>query len=118
MTNQEKMKLWYFPQLKEFEPKVGFEFIFEDSNDTFRKKWVVTKVDKPNIFAHNWSYKGYNGESKVTFELVPIDNGTKVRVTHTGIGSFPDNTHFKRERFEWGWNNLLGKKLKTIVEKK
>ena len=118
MTNPEKMRIWYFPQLEEFEPKVGYEFKFEDRNDEYRKKWVVTKIDKPDIFAHNWSYKGYPGESEVTFELFSTDNGTKIRVTHTGLQSFPDDPHFKRERFEWGWNNLLGKNLKNLLEKK
>ena len=118
LTETEKMKVWYFPQLKEFEPKIGFEFQFEDSGDQYRKKWVVTEIDKPKTFAHNWSYKGYKGESEVTFELFPIDNGTKIRVTHTGIKSFPDDPHFKKESFEWGWGNLLGKSLNTLLEKK
>lgn len=117
MTNPEKMKIWYFPQLKEFEPKVGYEFKFEDRNDEYRKKWVVTKIEKPNTFAHKWSYKGYHGESEVTFDLITTDNGTKIRVTHTKLDSFPNDPHFKRERFEWGWNNLLGKNLKTLLEK-
>ena len=117
LTETEKMKIWYFPQLKEFEPKIGFEIKFEDRGDQFQKKWIVTEIVKHKTFAHNWSYKGYKGESEVTFELFPIANGTKIRVTHNGIESFPDNPHFKRERFEWGWNNLLGKNLKTLLEK-
>ena len=116
LTETEKMKVWYFPQLKKFEPKIGFEFQFEDSGNQYRKKWVVMDIDKPKTFAHNWSYKGYKGESEVTFELFPVDKGTKIRVTHTGIESFPDDPHFKRERFEWGWNNLLGQNLKHLLE--
>ncbi|MAU71665.1 MAG: ATPase [Pseudozobellia sp.] len=118
MTNSEKMKIWYFPQLKEFIPKVGYEFKFEDSADTYRKKWVVTKINIPDTLAHSWAYKGYQGVSEVTFDLFSTDSGTKIRITHTGLESFPDDPHFKRERFEWGWNNLLGKNLKILLEKK
>lgn len=56
------------------------------------------------------------GESEVKFDLITKEKGTKIRVTHTGLHSFPNAPHFKRERFEWGWNNLLGKNLKTLLE--
>jgi len=32
------------------------------------------------------------------------------------LESFPNDPHFKRERFEWGWDNLLGQNLKYLLE--
>ena len=31
LTNVDKMRIWYFPQLLEFEPFVGYEFQFYDN---------------------------------------------------------------------------------------
>jgi uncharacterized protein YndB with AHSA1/START domain len=118
LTETEKMKVWYFPQLKKFEPKVGFKFKFEDDNAEYQKVWVVTKVTEDKTLAHTWAYKGYPGSSEVIFDLLPEGDKTKLRVTQTDLKSFPNHPHFKRERFEWGWNNLLGQNLKHLLENK
>lgn len=110
-----KMKEWYFPQLQKFEPVVGYKFDFDDSNDEYHKEWIVTRVEKDKTFAHSWSYKGYPGTSEVIFDLFANGKETILRVTHTGLESFPDHPHFKRERFESGWDNLLGQKLKHLL---
>jgi len=48
--------------------------------------------------------------------LFADENKTILRVTQTGLESFPNDPHFKRERFEWGWDNLLGQNLKYLLE--
>lgn len=116
LTETDKMKKWYFPQIQEFEPTVGYKFRFNDIGDNYQKQWEVTKVVEGKTLAHNWAYKGYPGNSEVIFDLFPEGNKTKLRVTQTDIESFPDHPHFKRERFEWGLNNLLGKNLKHLLE--
>ena len=117
LTEKDKMKIWYFPQLQEFEPKVGFEFQFNDDNSQYQKKWIVTKVVEGKTFAHNWSYKGFKGNSEVIFDLRPEGESTRLKVTQTNLDSFPSDSHFARERFEWGWNDLLGQNLKHLLEK-
>src|ERR1700753_3766380 len=94
MTGEDQLRQWYFPQLKQFEPTVGFEFSFSDDGSPYQKKWTVSKVTDGRLLAHRWAYKGYPGSSEVTFELFPIGDRTKVRVTHTGLASFPDDPHF------------------------
>lgn len=116
LTDKDKMKQWYFPQLQQFEPVVGFKFQFEDDNAEYQKEWMVTKVEEGKTLAHNWAYKGYPGNSEVIFDLFAEEEKTKLRVTQTDLESFPDHLHFKRERFEWGWDNLLGQNLKYLLE--
>lgn len=69
LTDKDKMKEWYFPQLQKFEPEVGFKFQFEDGSDRYRKEWAVTNVVDCKTLAHNWAYEGYNGNSEVIFDL-------------------------------------------------
>jgi len=49
--------------------------------------------------------------------LLSIDeNKTILRITQIGLDSFPNHSHFKRERFECGWDNLLEQNLKHLLE--
>ncbi len=117
LTSTDQMKIWYFSQLQKFEPKFGFQFQFEDDNTQYQKEWMVTRVVEGKVLAHNWAYQGYSGNSEVIFKLFSEkEQTTKLQVTQTGLGSFPDHPHFKRERFEWGWDNLLGENLKRLLE--
>lgn len=116
LTDPAQMRLWYFPQLQAFEPIIGYKFRFDDAGAEYRKEWIVTRIVPGKIFAHSWAYLGYPGSSEVVFELAEDGGGTLLRVTQTGIESFPDGPHFRRERFERGWDNLLGVNLKELVE--
>ena len=116
LTNTGKMKQWYFPQLRKFEPVVSYAFQFDDDGPGFRKEWVVTRVTEGKILAHSWAYKGYPGSSEVLFELKPEGDKTMLTVTQTNLESFPDDPHFKRARFEQGWDRLLGQNLKRLLE--
>ena len=117
ITDAAKMKEWYFPQLRKFEPTVGYQFQFEDPGAQYQKEWIVTKVLKGKTLAHSWAYKGYRGISEVQFDVFPEGNSSCLRVTQTGLESFPDHPHFKREMFERGWERLLGSNLKHLVER-
>jgi uncharacterized protein YndB with AHSA1/START domain len=116
LTDPAQMRIWYFPQLQAFEPVVGYRFRFDDQGAGYRKDWTVTRIVPGKVFAHSWAYLGHPGSSEVIFELAEDGGGTRLRVTQSGIESFPDDPHFARERFEWGWDNLLGVNLKGLVD--
>lgn len=115
LTDTHKMKTWYFPQLRKFEPVVGFHFEFDQGHDKYQKEWIVTNVVEGKTLAHSWAYKGYPGKSEVIFDVFADKGKTKLRVTQTDLESFPNDPHFKRERFEWGWDTLLGQNLKQLL---
>ncbi|OUJ70422.1 hypothetical protein BXP70_23950 [Hymenobacter crusticola] len=116
LTEQDQLRAWYFPQLQEFKPVVGFEFKFTDEGSPYQKEWRVTQLVAGRKLAHSWMYKGYPGSSEVTFELVAEGNKTRLVLTHTGLASFPNDPHFARRRFENGWQQILGSNLKEQLK--
>lgn len=118
ITAKDEMKLWYF-DLREFKPEVGFEFRFLGGTD--EKKYLhickVTEVVVGKKITYSWRYDGYDGISYVTFELIKEGDQTRVRLTHSGIESFPkDDPNFARGSFTKGWTYIIGTALKGFVE--
>lgn len=106
LTETDKMRQWYFPQLTDFKPVVGFKFKFKDDGSAYQKEWTVTEVINGRKLAHTGVYNGYPGMSEVTFELFHEGDKTRLKLTHTGLESFPNDPHFARSRFEGGWATL------------
>lgn len=121
ITDKNEMKQWYF-DLAEFKAEVGFEFQFLGGDE--KKQWLhlckITEVIVEQKLTHSWKYDGYDGISYVTFELFPEDNKTRLKLTHSGLESFPidEVPEFKRENFEAGWESIICKSLKDFIEKK
>ncbi|MEO6305981.1 MAG: SRPBCC domain-containing protein [Bacteroidia bacterium] len=121
ISNKDEMKNWYF-DLAEFKPEVGFEFEFTGGPDEDRQyvhQCKITEAIPNKKLTYIWAYKGYEGISHVTFELFKEGDKTKIKLTHTGLESFPaNNADFARTNFEAGWNEIIGKSLPTYLEKK
>lgn len=119
LTNVDQMREWYF-DLKEFKPEPGFEFEFivEHEGVTYHHLCKITEVIPPSKIAYTWRYKGEPGNSLVTFELLADGDKTKLRLTHTGMDTFPKTPTYARNRFETGWTEIIGSELKKFVERK
>ena len=89
------MKIWYFSQLQKFKPVAGYKFQF-DNDHSEHQEWVVSKVIEGKTLAHKWAYKGYPGGSEVIFDLFMEGGNTRLRVTQTGLESFPNDPHFQK----------------------
>lgn len=118
ITDVKKMKEWYF-ELEDFKPEVGFKFQFLAGSES--KKYLhickVTEVEQGKKLAYSWSYDNYPGQSWVTFELFEAGTNTRIKLTHTGIDSFPkDDPGFAKESFAAGWTQIIGENLKNAVE--
>jgi uncharacterized protein YndB with AHSA1/START domain len=117
LTEKEKIREWSF-DIKEFKPKVGFEFQMTAEKDSFKYVHLckITKVVRNKVLAYTWRYKGYEGDSLVTTELFPEGKKTRVKLTHEGLETFPKIDAFKRENFQMGWTAIIGEYLKNFVE--
>jgi uncharacterized protein YndB with AHSA1/START domain len=117
LTENEQMRQWYF-ELKEFKPEVGFEFAFvvEHEGMTYHHLCKVTEVVPQKKIAYTWRYKGHEGDSLVAFELFAAGDKTRLKLTHTGLASFPKSPAFKSDNFRQGWNEIIGKSLPKFLE--
>jgi uncharacterized protein YndB with AHSA1/START domain len=118
LTDVDQIREWYF-DLKEFRPEVGFEFGFvvEHEGNTYDHRCKVTEVIPQTKIAYTWQYEGHEGNSLVTIELTPDGDKTRLKLTHTGLDTFPRTPSFARENFEKGWTQIIGSELKQFVEK-
>ncbi|MBA3681196.1 MAG: SRPBCC domain-containing protein [Bacteroidetes bacterium] len=121
ISNKEEMKNWYF-DLAEFKPEIGFEFEFTGGPEDgvqYVHQCKVTEAIPNKKLTYSWAYKGFEGISYVTFELFKEGDKTKIKLTHTGLETFPaNNADFARTNFEAGWNEIIGRALPNYVEKK
>jgi uncharacterized protein YndB with AHSA1/START domain len=119
LTEVDQMRQWYF-DLKEFNPEVGFEFEFvvEHEGNRYHHLCRVTEVIPQKKIAYTWRYKGEPGDSLVSIELSSEADKTRLKLTHTGIETFPKTPEYGRKNFEAGWTAIMGNELKQFVERK
>ena len=119
ITNYEDMLVWYF-DLPGFTPEVGYEFSFyaETADGTkYLHLCVIQEVEVNKKLSYTWKYDGYEGNSLVVFELVPDGPATLVRLTHSGLETFPeDNKDLRKENFNGGWEAIIRESLKHYIE--
>jgi uncharacterized protein YndB with AHSA1/START domain len=119
LTDKDEMSKWSFG-IKKFRPEVGFAFEFYGEKDgvKFLHQCRVTEVILRKRLAYTWRYVGHPGRSLVTVELSAAGRKTKLRLTHDGLETFPQNKDFARANFQVGWTALIGTHLKNHVEPK
>jgi len=119
ITDKNEMKSWYF-DLAEFKAEVGFQFQFlggPDPNAPYRHLCEITEVVPNKKLTYSWRYDGYAGNSFVTFELFEQGDKTLLKLTHTGLETFPEqNPDFAKKNFMEGWAHIIHTSLKDYLE--
>lgn len=118
ITDREQMKQWYF-DLSAFQPEVGFEFQFAGQGhkgEKYLHNCKIMEVVPLQKLQYSWAYEGHEGISYVSFELAGEGQQTRLKLTHRGLGSFPDSPDFAKTSFQAGWTELIGVRLKGFVE--
>jgi len=119
LTEKELMKQWYF-DLPEFKAEVGFVFEFTGGKEEgvqYLHRCEIIEVIPEQKLKHTWCYVGYEGVSYVAFELFDEGESTKLKLTHSGIETFPSEVKdFAFHNFEKGWNHIVNISLKEFLE--
>lgn len=120
ITDKDMMKQWYI-DVEAFVPTIGFEFEFwggEPGEEKWKHLCVITEVIPEEKLSYSWKYQGYTGSSILSFELSKIDKNTKLKLTHSGIDTFPkDVPELAIENFKAGWTQAIHVSLKDFLEK-
>jgi uncharacterized protein YndB with AHSA1/START domain len=119
ISNDEEMKKWYF-ELPGFKPEVGYRFTFTGGHEDgiqYTHLCEVTSAIRNEKLSYTWAYDGYEGISEVIFELFAEgDDKTRLRLTHTGIDTFPANPDFAASNFAAGWEYIIGTALQKHLD--
>ncbi len=112
LTNKDELKQWCF-EMDAFEPKEGFEFHFwgENEGERFLHNCKVIEAKHERKMKWLWSYEGIPGDTYVTFELQPVGDKTQLTLIHEGLEKLPQDKNYRKDNFEAGWNEIIGKLL-------
>lgn len=115
ITDAERMKQWFFSQMKEFEPTVGFEtrFDVECEGRNYRHVWKLVEVVPHERIVYDWSYEGREGRGLVAWDLEATTSGTRLTLTNTIVEDFEEDPAFTREACNGGWQYFVQQQLKT-----
>ena len=114
------MVRWYFENIPDFKPKVGFttQFNVISEGRNFLHKWKVTKVLPLEKIVYNWQYEHYKGSADIEFNLSEIENFTKLQIKVIVLEDFPEDIpEFKRESCIAGWEHFIQSRLKELLNK-
>ncbi|MCF8262150.1 MAG: SRPBCC domain-containing protein [Melioribacteraceae bacterium] len=119
ITDVELMRKWFFENIPDFKPEVGFEVVFEIKNEsrTFPHRWKITRVVPQKLLEYNWKYDGYSGDSNVIFELSEVGDLTILKFQTIILEDFQsDIPEFTRESCIGGWTYFLKQNLKNFLD--
>lgn len=119
ISDKDQMRQWYF-ELSEFKPKVGFEFRFPGQGhkgEQYLHICVVKEAILGKKLAYTWTYENIPGESLLTYELFPEGEKTRLKLTHSGLETFPAHPDFAKESFAEGWTHLINISMAEFLEK-
>lgn len=119
LTDKNEMKKWYF-DVSDFKPEVGFEFEFSGGKDdkVYRHLCKVLEAVPEKKLSYSWRYDAYEGNSTLTFELFSEGKDTRLKLTHSGIETFPREEDFSKSSFNEGWTYIINTSLKDYLEGK
>ena len=105
LTDKELLARWFHETDRDLSDKAAFQYLsFHDDKDDRKLMWGDVLVFEPphklvHTFTHNW-LEGV--VTTVTWDLLAIDGGTQLTMTHEGIAKFGQLTDHDK-----GWDEHL-----------
>ncbi len=121
ITDINEMHKWYFENIPDFKPVVGFktQFNVQSEERNFLHKWEITEVKPLRLIKYSWVFEEYPGKSTAAFEIFEEEKLTKLRLKVNVLEDFPDEIpEFTTDSCLNGWNYFIKQRLKDYLENK
>jgi len=118
ITDAEQMRQWYFPNIPEFRPELGFEtqFLIQNEGRNFTHIWKIKEVIPQKLIGYSWNFEEYSGEGYSIFELIEKNEQILLRLKSMVIEPFPEDIpEFERESGLNGWQYLINQSLPNYM---
>jgi uncharacterized protein YndB with AHSA1/START domain len=107
ITDPAALAAWLMPN--DFAPVVGHRFRLDARPDFGMVHAEVIEVEPPRLLRCRWTIDDV--ATTVTIRLEPDDEGTVLRLEHTGLPPDP------RARFDGGWADKLATDLGLVLDR-
>ncbi len=115
-----EMRQWFFDNIPEFKPEVGFKTAFNvkaPSRD-FLHCWEVVEVVSNQKLVVKWQFRDLEGAANVTMQITEADNKTHFKLIDEILEPFDSSIpEFKRESSVEGWNYFIKGQLADYLSK-
>ncbi len=105
LTEKDLLARWFHETDRDLEAGASFQYLSYDLEKEDRKlMWGdVIEIDPPHKLVHTFTHQWLKGViTTVTWELVEVEGGTQLTMTHTGITEFGEMTGHDK-----GWDEHL-----------
>lgn len=119
ITDHKEMIKWYFSQIPDFRPEIGFktEFVVENEGRVFTHQWEIVDLQHGSLISYSWRFKEYEGLSLSEFHVSQNQSKADLKLVVKVLEDFPDGIpEFKRESCIGGWNYFLKGNLKDYLQ--
>ena len=105
ITKKEKLAQWFHETDRDLDEKAPFQYYsFHDDKEDRKLMWGdVIEIDPPHKLVHTFTHQWLDGViTTVTWELMAVDGGTQLTMTHDGITAFGELVDHDK-----GWDEHL-----------
>ena len=116
ISNKDDLAKWFHPS-DDYKLEVGHTFHMTGHHEgkDYPHTMTITEIIPERKLGLDWFIEGDAGITKVTYELEPDGDKTKVKVIHSGFDKYPDG-EANRNDYNNGWEHVLNTLLKEYVE--
>ncbi|TXG36755.1 SRPBCC family protein [Seonamhaeicola maritimus] len=115
ITNADEISTWFLAA--DFKPEAGYKYTFKSKTDHCEPIFGEVKEANPYKLVYTWIVTGTEAVTTVTWNLVPVENGTKLYLEHSGISKYEGETAIEMfESFNGGWTNCVNRLTDYLKE--
>ncbi len=119
ISEKEKLSKWFMSS-DDYKPELNSVFhMTGKGKDCYHIHTCrILEIIPEKKFSYIWEVEGIHGETLATFDLEEKNGMTKLTLTHSGWDKVTvENPVLSKEEHNKGWEHLLLKSLKELLEK-